>query len=136
MVPEIAAPAGFTFNQYLIAAQEPLLFHTGPRHMFDAIYRAVERITPVAGLRRLAQLQPRTIAVMHGSCFSGDGAKELPTPAAPIRRDRPGDLLRRSGACFERELIGSVGHVATALAAPIATAAPTAPLDIRKEGGE
>jgi hypothetical protein len=29
-VPEIAAPAGFTFNQYLIEADEPLLFHTGP----------------------------------------------------------------------------------------------------------
>ncbi len=52
LVPEIAAPAGgFTFNQYLITADEPLLFHTGPRHMFDDIAAAVERITPVSGLR-------------------------------------------------------------------------------------
>lgn len=29
-VPEIAPPAGFTFNQFLIAAEEPLLFHCGP----------------------------------------------------------------------------------------------------------
>jgi hypothetical protein len=29
-VPEIAAPAGFTFNQFLIMADEPLLYHTGP----------------------------------------------------------------------------------------------------------
>ena len=29
-VPEIA-PAGFTFNQFLIHADEPLLFHCGPR---------------------------------------------------------------------------------------------------------
>lgn len=50
-VPEIAAPAGFTFNQYLLLAEEPLLFHTGPRHMFDDISAAVEHITPVAGLR-------------------------------------------------------------------------------------
>src|SRR5215469_4281401 len=51
LVPEIAAPAGFTFNQYLIRADEPLLFHTGPRHMFDDIRAAAGRITPVAGLR-------------------------------------------------------------------------------------
>ena len=28
-------------------------------------------------IRRLAALEPRTLAVMHGSCFSGDGAGEL-----------------------------------------------------------
>ena len=50
-VPEIAAPAGFTFNQFLIRAEQPLLFHTGPRHMFDDIRAAADRITPVAGLR-------------------------------------------------------------------------------------
>ena len=51
LVPEIAAPAGFTFNQYLIRAEQPLLFHTGPRHMFAEISQAVARLTPVAGLR-------------------------------------------------------------------------------------
>jgi flavorubredoxin len=50
-VPQIAAPAGFTFNQYLIRADQPLLFHTGPRHMFGDISEAVGRLTPVAGLR-------------------------------------------------------------------------------------
>ena len=29
-VPAIAAPAGFTVNQFLIVADEPLLFHCGP----------------------------------------------------------------------------------------------------------
>ena len=28
-VPEVA-PGGFTFNQYLLDGDEPLLFHTGP----------------------------------------------------------------------------------------------------------
>jgi flavorubredoxin len=45
-----APPAGFTFNQYLIKADQPLLFHTGPRHMFEAVRAAADRITPVAGL--------------------------------------------------------------------------------------
>lgn len=43
-VPEIAAPLGFTFNQYLIAADQPLLFHTGPRMMFGAVSHALSRI--------------------------------------------------------------------------------------------
>ena len=35
-VPE-AAPGGFTFNQFLIDADEPMLFHTGPRRMFAGV---------------------------------------------------------------------------------------------------
>jgi hypothetical protein len=30
-----------------------------------------------AALRRLADLQPRTLAIMHGSSFAGDGAAAL-----------------------------------------------------------
>jgi flavorubredoxin len=52
LVPDVAGPAGgFTFNQYLVRADQPLLFHTGPRHMYADIAAAIERITPVAGLR-------------------------------------------------------------------------------------
>jgi flavorubredoxin len=40
-VAEIAPPAGFTFNQFLIDADEPLLFHTGPRRMFPLVREAV-----------------------------------------------------------------------------------------------
>jgi hypothetical protein len=29
--PNVAPPAGFTFNQFLIDTDEPLLFHCGPR---------------------------------------------------------------------------------------------------------
>lgn len=49
-VPEIS-PTGFTFNQFLIRANEPLLFHTGPRQMFPLVSAAVARILPVADLR-------------------------------------------------------------------------------------
>lgn len=51
LAPEVAAPAGFTFNQFLIRAEQPLLFHTGPRGMFDDISAAVARLTRLAGLR-------------------------------------------------------------------------------------
>jgi flavorubredoxin len=45
-VPEIAPPAGFTFNQFLILGDEPLLFHTGLRRMFPLVREAVSRLIP------------------------------------------------------------------------------------------
>ncbi len=53
-VPEVAAPAGFSFNQFLIDADEPLLFHCGHRAMFPAISAAVARIMPLKKLRWLS----------------------------------------------------------------------------------
>jgi flavorubredoxin len=49
-VPDIT-PAGFTFNQFLIAAEEPLLFHAGHRGMFPLIAEAVATVVPVESLR-------------------------------------------------------------------------------------
>jgi flavorubredoxin len=49
-VPEIG-PTGFTFNQFLIDADEPTLFHTGPKAMFPLVTAAVETVRPVADLR-------------------------------------------------------------------------------------
>lgn len=50
-VPDIAPPDGFTFNQFLITAHQPLLFHTGPRGMFPLISAAVSTIISVRDLR-------------------------------------------------------------------------------------
>jgi len=41
----------FSFNQYLIADDEPLLFHTGPRKMFALVREAVASVLPVESLR-------------------------------------------------------------------------------------
>ncbi len=46
-----AAPGGFTFNQFLIKAEEPLLFHTGPRRMFPLVSEAIRRVVPLNRLR-------------------------------------------------------------------------------------
>jgi flavorubredoxin len=48
---EIAPPAGFTFNQFLIVADEPLLFHCGPRSLFPLVSAAVACIIPLDCLR-------------------------------------------------------------------------------------
>lgn len=51
---EIAGAGGFSFNQYLVAADEPLLFHTGLRKMFPSVREAVASILPVENLRYIA----------------------------------------------------------------------------------
>ena len=53
-VPDIAPPAGFTFNSFLVMGDEPLLFHTGLRRMFPLNREAVARIMPVESLRWIA----------------------------------------------------------------------------------
>ena len=48
-------PGGaFSFNQYLIVDDEPLLFHTGMRQLFPLVREAVESLIPVDSLRYLA----------------------------------------------------------------------------------
>jgi flavorubredoxin len=46
-----AAPGGFTFNQYLIDGDEPMIFHTGPRQMFPLVSEAVGKVIDVSTLR-------------------------------------------------------------------------------------
>jgi flavorubredoxin len=52
-VPEVT-PAGFTFNQFLIRAEEPMLFHCGMRGLFPAVSAALGRVMPVEALRWIA----------------------------------------------------------------------------------
>lgn len=44
-------PHGLTFNQFLIRADEPLLFHTGMRGLFPLVRDAVARLMPPEDLR-------------------------------------------------------------------------------------
>lgn len=50
LVPD-AAPGGFTFNQFLIRSDEPVLFHTGPRQMFPLVSDALAKVVPLETLR-------------------------------------------------------------------------------------
>ena len=49
-VPDVG-PTGFTFNQFLIDADEPVIFHTGPRAMFPLVSDAVASVVPLEKLR-------------------------------------------------------------------------------------
>lgn len=42
---------GFSFNQYLVLDDEPLLFHTGPRRMFPLVREALASVMAVERLR-------------------------------------------------------------------------------------
>lgn len=48
---QAVGPTGFTFNQFLIDADEPLLFHYGQRSLFPLISEAVKRVIPLEKLR-------------------------------------------------------------------------------------
>ena len=100
-VPDIAPPAGFTINQFLVDADEPLLFHTGPRAMFPLVSEAVASVMPLERLRWISfshlesdesgamnlwlQAAPRA-TIAHGEigCMVslGDLADRAPRPLA------------------------------------------------------
>jgi flavorubredoxin len=52
----IQIPGGpqFNFNQYLIADDAPLLFHTGPKRMFPLVAEAIGSVLPLETLRYVA----------------------------------------------------------------------------------
>lgn len=100
-VAEIAPPAGFVFNQFLVKGDEPLLFHTGPRRMFPLVRAAIAKVMNPQDLRWISfghveadecgamndwlALSPRA-QVVHGrtACFVSlnDLADRTPRPLA------------------------------------------------------
>ncbi|HXK20986.1 MAG TPA: MBL fold metallo-hydrolase [Polyangiaceae bacterium] len=51
VAPNPLLPLGFSFNQLLIAAEAPLLFHTGPRGLFPLVREAVATVLKPEKLR-------------------------------------------------------------------------------------
>ena len=48
---DLPGAGGFSFNQFLVVDDAPLLFHTGPRKMFPLVHEAVARVIAVGRLR-------------------------------------------------------------------------------------
>jgi flavorubredoxin len=53
-LPPAVVPGGFSFNQYLVVDDEPLLFHTGPRSIFAGVRAAIAKVMPIEKLRHVA----------------------------------------------------------------------------------
>jgi flavorubredoxin len=51
---ELPGAQAFSFNQYLVVADEPLLFHTGPRQLFALVLTAVGHVLRPDRLRHIA----------------------------------------------------------------------------------
>jgi flavorubredoxin len=49
--PQVAPPAGLTYNVFVVLGDEPLLFHTGKRGMFPDLLAALGRVLPPERLR-------------------------------------------------------------------------------------
>ncbi|HSP38212.1 MAG TPA: MBL fold metallo-hydrolase [Frankiaceae bacterium] len=116
-VPDLA-PGGFTFNQFLVDAEEPLLYHTGMRQLFPLVRDAIEQVMPVERLRWIAfahveadecgavneflAAAPRA-QVTHGAlgCMLSvnDLADRPPRPMAD------GEVLELGGATLERRVL-------------------------------
>lgn len=47
-------PGGFSFNQYLVVDEMPLLFHTGPKKLFPLVRGQIETVLPLSELRYIA----------------------------------------------------------------------------------
>ena len=116
-VPEIA-PGGFTFNQFLVDAEEPLLYHTGMRQLFPLVREAIETVLPVERLRWIAFAH-----LEADECGAVDEFLEV-APQAQVahgalgcvlslndqlpRRPRPlaeGEVLDIGGAAISRRLV-------------------------------
>jgi flavorubredoxin len=49
--PSRDVPGGFSFNQYLLTGEQPMLFHTGPRKMRPWIHEAISSVIDIKALR-------------------------------------------------------------------------------------
>lgn len=103
LVPGVAGPRGMTFNQFLVAADEPLLFHTGQRSLFAGVTEAIRKVLPPESIRHIGYshteadecgaledflaLAPRA-TVLHTRIGCATWLSDLPA-LAPSRAPRP-----------------------------------------------
>jgi flavorubredoxin len=50
-IEDVAPPAGFTFNQFVVRGEQPFLFHTGMRQLYPLVSDAVDRVVGRQHLR-------------------------------------------------------------------------------------
>jgi flavorubredoxin len=116
-VPEIAEPAGFTFNQFLLDAEEPLVFHTGMRHLFPAVSEAISAVIPLDRLRWIAfghieadecgAVNEFLQASPHAWVASGVAACQLTLSDMCDRQPRPlanGEVMDIGGKLLRRQV--------------------------------
>lgn len=92
--PFTEVPGGFSFNQYLIADDDPLLFHTGPRSIHPMVKEAISSVLDVSKLR--------FIGFSHFECDECGSLNEFLriAPAADPLCSQVNAMV--NGDCFDR----------------------------------
>lgn len=116
-IPDIA-PGGFTFNQFLVDAEEPLLYHTGMRSMFPLVRDAIEEVLPVERLRWIGfahveadecgAVNELLAVAPHAQVAHGALGCELSLNDLCDRTPRPladGEVLELGGAGLQRRVV-------------------------------
>jgi flavorubredoxin len=89
-IPVTVVPGGFSFNQYLIVDDEPLLFHTGLRQMFPLVRESIDTVMPAERLRY--------ISFSH---YEADECASL-NDFSPYRAQRCTAVRKDRRDCFDR----------------------------------
>ena len=112
----IQIPGGpdFNFNQYLVADDQPLLFHTGPRRLFPLVAEAIGAVVPLERLRHVAfshfeadecgSLNDFLAAAPRAEAVCGQVAAMVSVNDIAIRAPRAmadGDVLRTGRRAFK-----------------------------------
>ncbi len=82
--PSDELPPVFTFNQYLIVDDNPLLYHTGQKQLFPLTSEAIASVMPVENLRHTGFSH-----VESDACGALNNFLHVAPHAAPLRRDIP-----------------------------------------------
>lgn len=109
-LPGLLPPDGVTVNQFLVLAEEPLLFHTGLRSTFPALVSALRPLLPVTGLRwaSFGHVEPDECGALDALlavapdarvAFGGAGWPAVPADLSdrPVRHLTPGEPLDLGG---------------------------------------
>jgi flavorubredoxin len=80
----LSRPVGLTFNQFLLDAEEPLLFHTGMRALFPLVSEAVSRVRSVKDLRWIGfgHIEADECGAMNQFLGAAPGAQVVHSPLA------------------------------------------------------
>lgn len=117
--PSDAMPAGFTFNQYLIVDENPLLYHTGLRRMFPLTCQAIASVMPVDTLRYVAfsHVEADECGALNGFLEAAPNAEPLCSEIAAMVSI--GDLADRPPrALADGETVKLGRHTVTWIATP------------------